>query len=446
MNPSFSRREVMRLFGLSGLAAGMGILADRAVGQSPARPGAPPATFAAGKVIQPQRELPVLAETDVLVVGGGPAGVAAAIAARRLGVRVTIAERYGHFGGQWTGGLVLLLDGCYAKGPKLVTRGIGEEMCKRLEKMDRGIVNREPGRNATVDAEALKYLMVEMITEAQIDVFLHSWCADAIVEGQSVRGAVFESKSGRQAILAKVVVDASGDGDVFAAAGAEYEFIRYHIGLVHRLGNLDKVDKDKAAEYLKQLDPKKRRLLTGGVTPIAGVNWVNMHGPDSDALDVKELSRLELAHRKQIWNQVQELRKVPGYEPVFLAETAPQLGVRMSRILKGTAKLTWQGFKEEQKWPDVVGVGGAWKGDHQEWQIPYGALVPVKMENILAAGRCISIEPKMAELVRVIPPCWVTGHAAGAAAALAVRNNCPPRAVEVPKLQGILREQDAYLG
>jgi len=445
MADNLSRRDVIHMFGAAGLASGMGLSARSATGQTPpARPAS--ATLSAGRVVQPQRELPVLSETDVLIVGGGPAGVAAALAARRLGVRVTIAERYGHFGGQWTGGLVLLLDGCYAKGPVLVTRGIGEEMCQRLEKMDRGIINREPGKNATVDAEALKYLMVDMLTTAEVEVFLHSWCADAIVEGNTVCGAVFESKSGRQAILAKMVVDASGDGDVYAAAGAEFEFMRYHIGLVHRLGNLDKVDKAKAAEFLKQADPKKRKLLTGGPTPIEGVNWVNMRGPDSNAIDVKELSRLELAHRKQIWNQVEQLRKTPGYEPVYLAETAPQLGVRMSRLLKGLAKLTWQGFKDERTWPDVIGVGGAWKGDHQSWQIPYGALVPEKVDNILAAGRCISIEPKMADLVRVIPPCWVTGQAAGAAAALAVQGNCRPRDVAVPKLQEVLKQQGAYLG
>jgi len=446
MADRFSRRDVMRLLGAAGLGAAGGLGMGRAAGQTPGEARPAPAGLAGGKVIQPQRELPVLAETDVLVVGGGPAGVAAALAARRLGVRVTITERYGHFGGQWTGGLVLLLDGCYAKGPLLVTRGIGEEMCQRLEKMDRGIINRQPGKNATVDAEALKYLMVEMISAAGIEVFLHSWCADAIVEGHAVRGAVFESKSGRQAILAKAVVDATGDGDVFAAAGAEFEFMRYHIGLVHRLGNLDKVDKAKAAEALKQVEPKKRRLLTGSPTPIEGVNWVNMGGPESNALDVKELSRLELAHRKQIWKQVEQLRQTPGYEQVYLLETAPQLGVRMSRLLKGLAKLTWQGFKEERVWPDVVGVGGAWKGDHQAWQIPYGALVPVTMDNILAAGRCISIEPRMADLVRVIPPCWVTGQAAGAAAALAVQERCLPRDLAVPKLQAVLKEQGAYLG
>jgi len=398
-----------------------------------------PATLIDGKVIQPERELPLLHKTRVLVVGAGPAGVAAAIAAKRAGAKVTLVERYGHFGGQWTGGLVLLLDGMYVKGKKMVTRGIGNEMVRRLEKMDRALINYRPGVNATVDAEALKYLMVEMIVEAGIDVYLHSWGVDAVVDGNTVRGAVFENKSGRQAILADVVVDATGDGDIFARAGAEFEHMRYHIGLVCRIGNLDKVDRTKTQKA------KKPRHL-GSPTPIPGVNWVNMHGPESDAVDVTELTRLELNHRRQIWKHVEQIRKTPGYEKVYLVETAPQLGVRMSRLLGGLKKLTHRGFQENKRFADVIGVGGAWSADHQQWQIPYGALVPRKVDNILAAGRCICAEPKMADLLRVIPPCWVTGQAAGAAAAVAIQDRCRPRDVDVPKLQKLLKEQDVYLG
>ena len=180
-------------------------------------------TLVNGRVIQPQRELPVLHQTDVLVVGGGPAGVAAAMAARRAGADVTLVERYGHFGGLWTGGLVLIVIGHIVKGGKQVCQGIGEEMMRRLDKLDGGIVNRRPGVNPTVDAEALKYVMVEMIEEAGVKMFLHCWGVDAILDGNAVRGAVFESKSGRQAILAKMVIDATGDGDLFAAAGAEFD-------------------------------------------------------------------------------------------------------------------------------------------------------------------------------------------------------------------------------
>ena len=397
----------------------------------------PTAKIVDGKIIQPERELTLLHETDVLVVGGGPAGVVAAVGAQRAGAKVTLVERYGHLGGLWTGGLVLVVLGHIVSGKKQVCQGIGEEMMRRLDKMDRGIINRKPGVNPTVDAEALKYVMVEMVMEAGLDVFLHCWGVDAIMDGNKVCGAVFESKSGRQAILAKTVVDATGDGDVFAAAGAAHERRKYHAGLVHRLGNLDKVKEDAG---------KADKRLLGSVTPISGVKWVNMHGPDIDALDVKQLSELELNARRLIWKNVEKIRKTPGYEDVYLMETAPQLGVRISRVLNGLHTLKMSDVESGARFPDVVAVGGAWNGDHQEWHIPYGALVPQDVDNVLAAGRCISGERFMSDLIRVIPNCFITGHAAGVAAAVAAKDGGLAREVEVPKVQKILRDQEAYLG
>ena len=127
-------------------------------------------------------------------------------------------------------------------------------------------------------------------------------------------------------------------------------------------------------------------------------------------------------------------------------ETAPQLGVRITRVLLGQQTVTLADLKAGKQFPDVVAVGGASNGEHGEWQIPYGALVPEKLDDLLAAGRCISAEMRMADLVRLIPNCFVTGHAAGVAAAVAVKDGCQPRDVEVPKVQKILREQQAYLG
>jgi hypothetical protein len=299
-------------------------------------------------------------------------------------------------------------------------------------------MNRRRGVNPTVDAEAAKYMMVEMIEEAKAKVFLHCWGVDAIVEGNAVRGAVFESKSGRQAVLAKVVIDATGDGDIFAAAGASYEHRSHNIGLVTRVGNLDRVDKTKAGS------DKPRRM--GNPTPVAGVNWVNIHGPEADGLDVATLTRMEMNHRKFHWNNVQKARQVPGYEKVYLVETAPQLGVRITRVLDGLSRVRLEDLKANRKFPDVVGVGGSDNGKHGEWQIPYGALVPVKTENVLAAGRCINSDIRMADLVRLIPNCFVTGHAAGVAGAVAAMDGCRPRDVDISKVQKILRQQEAYLG
>ncbi|MCR4411960.1 MAG: FAD-dependent oxidoreductase [Thermoguttaceae bacterium] len=449
-----NRRDWLRAIGATGALAGLGAQASPAPaadrpGESSgftssilARNKVQDSRFAPsvvdGKVIQPQRELPVLHTTEVLVVGGGPAGVAAAIAARRAGAEVTLVERYGHFGGLWTGGLVLLVIGHIVKGGKQVCQGIGEEMMRRLEKLDGGIIDRRPGVNPTVDAEALKYVMVEMVEEAGLKVFLHSWGVDAILNGNEVRGAVFESKSGRQAILAKVVVDATGDGDLFAAAGAEFEHRSHNVGLVSRIGNVDQIDRGKAGKA------KPRRL--GGPTPAPGINWVNLVGPEVDGLDVATLTRLELNHRKFIWRDLQKTRQMPGYEKLFLVETAPQLGVRITRVLNGLHTVTLADLKAGTRFPDVVAVGGSSNGSHGEWQVPYGALVPKKIDHVLAAGRCISAEMRMADLVRLIPNCFATGHAAGVAAAVAVKDGCRPRDVEVAKVQKILRQQEAYLG
>jgi hypothetical protein len=348
-------------------------------------------------------------------------------------------ERYGHFGGLWTGGLVLVILGHIIEGGKQVCQGIGEEMMRRLDKLDGAIINRRPGSNPTVDAEAVKYLMVEMVDEAEMDVFLHCWGVDAIMDGHTVRGAVFESKSGRQAILAKTVVDATGDGDVFAAAGAAYEHRSHNVGLVSRIGNLDRVDRDRASTV-----PKPRHL--GSPTPVPGVNWVNMHGPEVDGLDVRVLTRMEMNHRKFIWKNIQAVRSTPGYEKAYLVETAPQLGVRITRVLSGLNRVRLSDLREGTQFPDVVGVGGASNANHGPWQIPYGALVPVEVDNLLAAGRCIDAEIRMADLVRLIPNCFVTGHAAGVAAAVAAADGCTPREVSVPKVQQVLREQEAYLG
>jgi ribulose 1,5-bisphosphate synthetase/thiazole synthase len=451
-----NRREWLRALGGSGLAAGFGLSlspaarAQQRVGESSgfqssviAAHEVEDAKLAAhlidGKVIQPQRELPVLHQTDVLVVGAGPAGVVAAIAAQRAGAKVTLVERYGHFGGLWTGGLVLLVLGHMVTGKKQVCQGIGEEVMRRLDKIDGAIVDRRPGVNPTADAEAVKYVMLEMIEEAGIDVFLHCWGVDAIIDESTVRGAVFESKSGRQAILAGAVVDASGDGDLFAAAGADYEHRAHNIGLVSRVGNLDRVDHDKVSD-----DKKPRRL--GAHTPVAGVNWVNLTGPMQDGLDVRALTRMEMNHRKFIWKNMQKTRQTPGYDKVYLMETAPQLGVRITRVLNGLNRVRLSDLRAGTQFPDVVGVGGSSNGQHGPWQIPYGALVPTKVDGVLAAGRCISVDMGMADLTRLIPNCFVTGHAAGVAAAVAVKDHCAPRNIEVPKVQKILREQEAYLG
>lgn len=458
-----SRRDWFKSLGLSVGAAALSTVGlkegearadfvtqkDKTTGQLLDGSQATPSVLQAdGTIARPAVSLPKISETDVLVVGAGPAGCCAAIAAARLGLKVTLVERYGHFGGLATGGLVVHILGHWTKidGKSVqVVQGIGEEMMQRLEGLPNGIIDRGFAQNPTLDAEVYKYLLVEMITEANIEVLLHSWCCDAIMSDAPdpktgnpiVRGAVIQTKLGPQAIIAKQVVDTTGDGDVFYAAGAAHTQRAYNIGLVSRIGNLDRAKPEKGAKPPRHL---------GDATPVKGVRWVNMGGPSLDGCDVRTLSELELKHRKQIWKQVQEVRATPGYEDVYLMETAPQIGVRITRVIEGVETITLENAKAGKQYDDCVGIGGAWNGDHIGWQIPYGALLPKNVENLITAGRSLSAEPLMSDCIRVYPNCWVSGHAAGVAAAVAVKSDTTARSVNIAEVRKNLLDQKAYLG
>jgi len=473
MAKRISRREMFRSIAAGGLvlAGSMTplkslIAAQRPMAKRGPQPPGPavtryPAILSNGNVIQPQRELEVLHKTDVLVVGGGPAGTAAALAARRLGVDVTLVERYGYFGGLATGGLVLAIFPLYDGKNRQVIRGIGEEMMKRLDALKFGIIERNKAPvYPTVDPEAFKYVLVEMVLESGLDAFLDCWGVDAIIDSKgAVKGAVFESKSGRQAIIADVDVEATGDGDIYAAAGAGFEKIKDTIGLASRLGNVsvqDMLDEHFKLAIGSREDMEKGtpargmpvRAFEGHVgspTPAPGVNWLNMKGPVGDALDVADLSRMELLHRRALWKNLEKARKKKGAEQAFILETAPQMGVRLSRLLAGAKKLTAEEMKAGAKFKDVIGYAGTY-ANSPEFQIPYGCLIPSKLENILAAGRCVSAEFLVADTLRLIPICWVTGQAAGVAAALSVKDKCTPRKVNISKLQNQLKQQGVFLG
>lgn len=400
-------------------------------------------------ITEPEKQIPILAETDVLVIGGGPAGTAAATAASRTGAETYLVERYNHLGGLWTGGLVLPLLSTHAvdkrKKSKQVIFGIGDEMSKRLADLGMSINEVNP----VVDPEAAKYVLEEMIREAGVKMLYHTWGTDVIMDGNVIKGVFVESKSGRMAILAKVVIDCTGDGDIFHLAGDNYDVMNYAIGLVHRLGNVDRINTEKAG-YVK--------MNVGNPTPIPSVNWVNMWGKENqNALDVTNLSQLQSDYRLDIWEGVQKIRQTPGHEEVFLLDTASQLGVRMSRILDGEYRLTLEDTITYRSFKDVIGISGAWttilyKGkkiptaERPLWQIPYRSLLPKKTDNLLVAGRCFCFEREIVEDTRIIGTCLVTGHGAGAAAGLAVKERENPRSLNIRKLKQLLKQQGAWLG
>jgi len=401
------------------------------------------------KIIEPQREIPIVDTTDVLVVGGGPAGVAAAIAASRAGAKTILVERYNHLGGLWTGGLVLPLlstHGVNKKNKQIkAIYGIGDEIAERLKKI--GMVINEI--NPVVDPEATKYILELMIKEAGVTMYYHCWAANVISDDNIIKAVLLETKSGRVAITPKVVIDCTGDGDIFHLIGEDYDIMQFELGLVHRLGNIDRINKSK---------PGYQKLNVGGETPIPSVNWVNMTGGEyEDALDFKRLSQLQQKHRLEIWDNVQKIRSTPGYEDVFLLDTAAQQGVRMSRILKGEYQLTLDDSMTYKTFDDVIGISGGWisvlyEGKRVQWderpiwQIPYRALLPLKTQNLLVAGRCFSFEKDLFQDARIIGTCLITGHGAGVAAALASSTGNSSKQIDIKKLQDILKKQNVYLG
>jgi hypothetical protein len=269
------------------------------------------------------------------------------------------------------------------------------------------------------------------------------------LEGKTIRGVFIENKSGRAAILAKVVIDCTGDGDIFHLAGETYETIQYNIALNHRLGNVDRIDSSKPG-YIK--------FFAGEATPVKGVNWVCMQGKDvHDGTDAITLSNLQVKYRQQIWENFSKMKQTPGYEEVFIVDTASQLGVRISRIVEAEYKLTLHDTMTYRQFDDAIGISGAWTSmfysgkkiptaQRPLWQIPLRSLVPKKTDGLLVAGRCFGFEKELADDARIIGTCLITGHGAGVAAGLAVKHKQNLRDMDLQKLKKELLAQDVYLG
>ncbi len=406
-------------------------------------------TAGKGYITEPAREIPLIEEPDVLIVGGGPAGVAAALAAARVGANTILIERYNHLGGLWTGGLVLPLLSTHARDKvgqfKQVIFGVGDEIARRLA--DLGMAIHEV--NPVIDPEAGKYVLDSMMLESSVKTLYHCWASNVIVENGWIKAVILETKSGRVAIAPKMVVDSTGDGDILHLAGEDYENMKYHIGLVHRLGNVDRIDPSR---------PGYEKCNVGKPTPIPSVNWFNMHGKDDqDGIDLYTLSELQQKYRIQIWENTQKIRSTPGHEQVFLLDTASQIGVRMSRILDGAYRLTLEDSMTFKRFNDVIGVSGAWtsilyKGERIPvkerplWQIPYRSLLPQKTRNLIVSGRCFCFEKSLVEDTRIIGTCLVTGQGAGVAAAVAARSQTSAQQVDISRVQSTLKSQNVNLG
>ena len=408
----------------------------------------PSAYLKDGKIVQPAREIACFRDADVVVVGGGPAGFAAALASARTGAKTVLIERYGSLGGLFTNGLVLIIigtaEGVRGGEQRLVTRGICEEFMNRCKAEGKWVYrtdSRHGPYQPTIDPEGAKVLMDRMVrAEGNLEVVFHSWGVDVIQDGSSVRGVIFESKQGRQAILAKRVVDCTGDGDVAFQAGADFLQITHNIGFVYQMGNIGRATgKDltaKAADGFPKIPNE----------PIPGAFWKNNLGPQANGCSVEDLTKAEFLHRENMWQLVEKMRSTTGFEDTYIMNSCSQVGVRASRLIKTDYTLDMSETNARKTFKDVIGMSGDDTFTRGAFQIPYRTLLPSGIDNLLVAGRAIGVAPNVIDRVRLIPVCMVTGQAAGTAAALSVRDDVTPRNLSTTRLKKTLVDANVHLG
>jgi hypothetical protein len=427
-----------------------------------------------------ERRIPTLTTTDVLVVGAGSAGCTAAIAAARQGCSVTLVERYGFLGGVSTGVLDTFY-GFYTPGAasRRVVEGVPGEIVATLKA--HGAAFERPntfgaGTGVTYRPETLKRVYEDLALTSGVQLLLHTYCTDAIVEDGQLVGVIVDGKAGLQRIDARVTIDCSGDADVAARAGAPFEQAGVEspgqtATTTFRVCNVD-AEKARAVTRAQLVDLMRTAAASGRYdlprldgsihrTPVPGMMLAIMSRVSGlDATDPIDLTRAEIEGRRQVDHYVRFLREMtPGYEQAELVSTSVQIGIRESRRIRGEYWLTETDVASARRHDDDIALCGAPIEDHHtgadtRWRylpdgevygIPYRSLLPCNVERLLVAGKCLSASHNAHASARNMAQCMAMGQAAGSAAALAVETGRPPRTIDRVALRARLLAANATL-
>jgi len=425
-------------------------------------------------VREPEREIPVMATTDVVVCGGGGAGMCAALAARQLGASVLLVEYGGCLGGLATAGLVTHLHGfkSWVEPYELAVGGIPLRFVQEMQAQG-GVnepedIHAEPFHHIAFDPEIFKRIAEEWVAEAGVDLLYYTKAVDVLMKGTRVVGIVVENKSGRGAILAGVVIDCTGDADIAAWAGVPYEkssvlqpmTLQFRLGGVHGGPETDALNEHQQQVMLKAYEDGRLPMFGGPwfLKIREGEFTINATRMIGDSTIAKDLTQTTLQGRKDAWSLFHFFKdNFEDFASSYMLDTAWQVGSRESRRIRGEYTLTLEDIRVLREFDDSVAHGCFWIDQHPSdgsvgihtgpaygsYDIPYRCLVPQKIDSLLVAGRSISANRNAQATVRVMGTAMALGQAAGTAAALCVSSECPPREVEVADVQQTLSDTGA---